>query len=561
MSFWLRMLLCLWMGLFVPLNQAIAETHVTRGEPTLTVGSKRFTESYILGEIIARIATQVGEARVVLRPGLGNTGILIAALKSAEIDLYPEYTGTIVREILHSPTPLSLAEMNQQLAPLGLAASIPLGFNNTYALAMREDLAEQLHIRTISDLKNHPELRLGLTQEFIGRQDGWPGLKARYGLPYPTPRGIDHGLIYGAIDAKQVDVMDAYTTDAMLERYPIRILQDDLAYFPDYKAVLLYRAELPTRLPRTWAALGVLEHALPASEMIKLNSQAEQGRVSVGQVARDYLTSRSITTSSATYSANPRANPSATPGVGYVAAHASPVSPWQHFLQTMFADDFWRLTREHIVLVMSALMISICVGVPLGVLAYRFNVIRQPVLGSISVIHTIPSLALFALFIPLLGRIGFAPAICALVLYGLLPIVRNTYSGLSDISAEIKESAQVLGLGSLYRLLHIELPLASRSILSGIKTSAIINVGTATIAAFIGAGGFGERIAQGLALNDNVMLLAGAIPAAALALLVHALFEYQERWLVPKGLRAEPSRAISAYRGLRGQKFTRTGIK
>jgi len=235
--------------------------------------------------------------------------------------------------------------------------------------------------------------------------------------------------------------------------------------------------------------------------------------------------------------------------------HASPVSPWQHFLQTMFADDFWRLTREHIVLVMSALMISICVGVPLGVLAYRFNVIRQPVLGSISVIHTIPSLALFALFIPLLGRIGFAPAICALVLYGLLPIVRNTYSGLSDISAEIKESAQVLGLGSLYRLLHIELPLASRSILSGIKTSAIINVGTATIAAFIGAGGFGERIAQGLALNDNVMLLAGAIPAAALALIVHALFEYQERWLVPKGLRAEPSRAISADRVLRGQKL------
>ncbi len=553
MSLWLRMLLCLWMGLFVPLHLAIAETLATGGEPTLTVGSKRFTESYILGEIIVRIATQVGEARVVLRPGLGNTGILIAALKSAEIDLYPEYTGTIVREILHSPTPLSLAEMNQQLAPLGLAASVPLGFNNTYALAMREDLAEQLHIRTISDLKNHPELRLGLTQEFIGRQDGWPGLKARYGLPYPTPRGIDHGLIYGAIDAEQVDVMDAYTTDAMLERYPIRILQDDLAYFPDYEAVLLYRAELPTRLPRTWTALGVLAHALPASEMIKLNSQAEQGKISVRQVARDYLSSRSITTSSTTASA--------MPGVGYVATHASPVSPWQHFLQTMFADDFWRLTREHIMLVMSALMISICVGVPLGVLAYRFGVIRQPVLGSISVIHTIPSLALFALFIPLLGRIGFAPAICALVLYGLLPIVRNTYSGLSDISAEIKESAQVLGLGSLYRLLHIELPLASRSILSGIKTSAIINVGTATIAAFIGAGGFGERIAQGLALNDNVMLLAGAIPAAALALIVHATFEYQERWLVPKGLRAEPNRSIGANKSSRGQKFTRTEIE
>jgi osmoprotectant transport system permease protein len=462
-----------------------------------------------------------------LRPGLGNTGILIAALKSGEIDLYPEYTGTIVHEILHSQSPLNAEQINQQLAPLGLAASVALGFNNTYALAMREELAEQLNIESISDLKKHPGLRLGLTQEFIGRQDGWPGLKAAYQLPQLTPRGIDHGLIYGAIAARQVDVMDAYTTDAMLMHHPIRILRDDLQYFPSYEAVLLYRADLPDRLPRTWSALVTLTQTISARAMTMMNSQAEQDKIPVEQVARDFLT-------------RDGARPMQQAGSAPSTDTLTPARQARSFFAILFADDFWRLTREHLVLVLVSLGIAIALGIPLGVLAHRFRRTRHFVLGLISAIHTIPSLALFALFIPILGMIGTIPAICALVLYGLLPIVRNTYSGLSDIAPELNESAVVLGLGHTYRLFHIELPLAARSILSGIKTSAIITVGTATIAAFIGAGGFGERIAQGLALNDHAMLLAGAIPAAGLALLVHGLFEFLEHWLVPAGLKTEP---------------------
>lgn len=489
-------------GLLTSSQLVLADTN-----KTLTIGSKRFTESYILGEILARAATGAHEAQVVLRAGLGNTGILVAALKAGEIDIYPEYTGTIAREILQSPKDLNLHEMNQLLAPLGLSAGVPLGFNNTYALAMRRDLAEQLNIRSISDLTQHPQLRLGLTQEFIGRQDGWAGLKARYELPQQTPRGIDHGLIYGALEAKQVDVIDAYTTDAMLKRYPLRILVDDRHYFPAYDAVLLYRSGLPVRLPQTWLALEKLKDTISASVMIDMNSQAEQEKIAFLQIARGFLAEDKTSQFS------------------------------RNFLNTLFAEDFWRLLGEHTRLVFVSLVFSILVGVPLGVLSAELPVLRQFVLGTVSVIHTIPSLALFALFIPLLGTIGTVPAICALVLYGLLPIVRNTYSGLSDIPADIQECSKMLGLGRIYRLFTIELPLSMRSILSGIKTSAVINVGTATIAAFIGAGGFGERIAQGLALNDNLMLLAGAIPAAALALVVHALFEVSEVWLVPRGLK------------------------
>jgi osmoprotectant transport system permease protein len=144
-------------------------------------------------------------------------------------------------------------------------------------------------------------------------------------------------------------------------------------------------------------------------------------------------------------------------------------------------------------------------------------------------LQTVPSLALLAILIPVLGTIGVVPALIALFLYALLPIVRNTCTGLEQVPTGLRMAALALGLRPIHRLLHIDLPLSLPFILAGIKTAAVMSVGTATIAAFIGAGGYGERIAIGLALNDNDMLLAGAIPAAALALLTQLLFELAER--------------------------------
>jgi osmoprotectant transport system permease protein len=473
----------------------------------LTVGSKRFTESYILGEIIALTARGAGEAQAVHRPGLGNTGIVYAALASGEIDVYAEYTGTIEREILKSPRTLDLEGLKHALQPQGLSVGVPLGFNNTYALAMREDRAQALGVRSISDLAAHPDIVLGLSQEFIGRADGWPGLKKAYALPQATPRGLDHGLAYEAVAAAQVDVIDAYTTDAKIGRFGLRVLKDDRHFFPVYDAVLLYRADLPQRLPRTWAALASLRGTINEHRMMALNAEAELNGKSFNQVAREFLGARKVRAQS------------------------------DGFLGRLFAPDFGRLAFQHVMLVAISLFIATAIGIPLGILAYRVPAARQWVLSTVGVIQTVPSLALFAFFIPLFGMIGTIPALAALFLYALLPIVRNTYSGLADIAPGLRESAIALGLPPGYRLRIIELPLASRAILAGVKTSAVINVGTATIAAFIGAGGFGERIAQGLALNDNAALLAGAVPAAALALLVHGGFECLDRWLMPAGLR------------------------
>ena len=462
---------------------------------TLTIGSKRFTESYVLGEIVSQTAKGTH------RPGLGNTAILLEALKAGAIDVYPEYTGTIAREILKSEDRLDLAGLNQRLKALGLAASVPLGFSNSYALGMRRKDAERLGIRKLSDLPKHAALRFGLSHEFIGRRDGWPGLRSAYGLPH-QPRGLDHGIAYEALAAGEIDVMDLYTTDAKIERYGILALDDDRHFFPAYDAVLLHRAETPQRFPNEFAALKKLENAIDAPAMVRLNARAEIDKVAFADVAREYL--------------------------------GSTIEARRGFWPALFAPDFGRLAAQHLGLVFASLAMAALIGIPLGLLASRVRWIAQPVLLLAGLVQTIPALALLAFLIPVTGSIGVWPALIALFLYALLPITRNTHTGLLEVPRGMVQAATALGLARRTVLAKVELPLALPTIMAGVKTSAVINVGTATIAAFIGAGGFGERIVQGLALNDHAVLLAGALPAAVLALLVHAAFELIERLLVAR---------------------------
>jgi len=485
---------------------------------SLNVGSKRFTESYILGEILKQKAEAAGETTVAHQQGLGNTAIVLNALTSGSIDVYPEYTGTIAKEILKLDAVPSLEELNARLAPMGLAVAVPLGFNNTYAIALRGDDARAKGIARLSDLKAHPELKLGLSQEFIGRADGWPGLKRTYDLPFDTPRGLDHGLAYEAIAGKQVDAIDIYSTDAKIDKYGLTVLDDDRRYFPPYDAVLLYRVDLPQRFPRTWAALKQLEGSIDDASMRKMNAAAELDGKNFASIAASFLAPSAGAVSSAT------------------ATGAKPDAA-SDFWHKLFGPDFGRLTAEHLSLVFLSLAASIAVGIPLGIVAVKRPATEGVILGATGVVQTIPSLALLAFLIPLTGRIGVVPAFIALALYALLPIVRNTHAGLAQIPRGMKEAARSLGMKDGTILQKIELPLAARTILAGIKTSAVINVGTATIAAFIGAGGYGERIVTGLAVNDHAMLLAGAIPAAVLALLIERAFRVGERWVIPEGLR------------------------
>ncbi|WP_174255733.1 ABC transporter permease/substrate-binding protein [Variovorax sp. PBS-H4] len=474
----------------------------------LGIGSKRFTESYILAEVLAQTAAPHLPAPPRLRQGLGNTAIVYEALRSGSIDLYAEYTGTVALEILKNPQPMTREAMNAALAPLGLGIAIPLGFNDGYALAMRAAEAERLGVRTLGDLARHPELRLGLSNEFIGRADGWQGLAARYGFTQ-KPAGLDHGLAYDAIAAKQVDVIDIYTTDAKIEHLGLRVLTDDRAYFPRYDAVVLYRLDVPTRWPAAWAALQKLEGRIDERAMIAMNARAELQGVAFDVIARDYL---------------------AQGGVGGKAG-ASGSEGARGFVAKLFGPDLGRITRQHLLLVAVSVGLAVLIAVPLGIAVFPHLRLRALVLGLTGLLQTVPSLALLAVLISLIGAIGTLPALIALTLYSLLPIMRNTVTGLAEVPTGLRQAGTALGMTGAQSLRLVLLPLALPTLLAGVRTAATIAIGTATIAAFIGAGGFGERIVTGLALNDRELLVAGAVPAAVLALLSEGLFEVIEYWL------------------------------
>lgn len=473
---------------------------------TVRVGSKAFTESVVLAELATQLGRDAG-VNTVHRRQLGGTRILWEALLRGEIDVYPEYTGTVTQEILSGLDLKTQDELVRALAERGVGMTGQLGFNNTYALGMLQSTASRLGVRTISDLRQHPGLRFGFSNEFIDRKDGWPALRQRYRLPQANVSGLDHDLAYRAVASGSVEVTDLYSTDAEIQFYGLRVLEDDQHLFPEYKAIFLYRLDLQQRAPEFLDAVRRLEGVIDEPLMIAMNAKAKLQKIPEQRVASEFLLTA-------------------------LGAHtdAGESSLWLQLL---------RRTREHLVLVGISLAAAIACAVPMGVTAFAWPRLGQAILASVAVIYAIPSLALLVFMIPLVG-IGTWPAIVALFLYSLLPIVRNTHAGLAGIPAGIRESAEVLGLPAWARLLRVELPMASPAILAGIKTSAVINVGTATLGALIGAGGYGQPILTGIRLADNRLILLGAVPAAALALLVQGGFELLERFVVPRGLRLKP---------------------
>lgn len=468
----------------------------------ISVGSKRFTESFVLGEIAKKSLEDAGY-HVEFKQGMGGTIIVWEALKNGDIAMYPDYTGTIQETILKSAIPLTSEQMQNALAEHGIGMTGELGFNNTYAFAMRRAHSDSLNIHKISDLQDHPNLKVGVSHEFLKRKDGWEPLSRRYGLQI-TPRGMEHALAYVALNNGEIDLMDAYSTDAKLAEYDLAVLEDDLHFFPKYNSVFLYRLDTdPAAIDAIHKLAGTIDEGL----MTRLNAEAER--------TRDFASAASLYFSE----------------VEHRTVEVKSES---------FVSKLSRWTGRHLMLVGLSMVIAILVSIPLGIRASRPGILSQIIIGIPGVMQTVPSLALLAILVPV-PMLGTSPttAIVALFLYSLLPIVRNTATGLQNIPAPLRESADALGLESVAQLTKVYLPMASRTILAGIKTSAIINVGTATLAALIGAGGLGEPIISGLALNDAEVILQGAIPAALLAILVQVCFDGLDRLIIPRGLRLE----------------------
>ncbi len=484
-----------------------------QSKPKVRVGSKSFTESVILGDLLAHLARQSG-ADIEHLSELGGTQVLWKALVKGDIDAYVDYTGTI-QELLSKLVDPGVevrteSDMRTAMDKLGITMTDRIGFNNTYALGMREDVAEKLGIANISDLREHPNLKFGISDEFMERNDCWRQLPAKYRLPHKEVRTMDHNLAYRGLEHNSIQVTDLYTTDAEIEFYKLRVLEDDKGFFPTYYSVVLMRKDLAERAPKVAAAYLQLVNAIDSKTMTGMTAKVRLDRQLETNVAAAFL--------------NEKMNLSIPfQGIG-------PMEEWKRF-----ARRFVKTTLEHLFLVAVSLTLAIATAIPLGILSARNEAFGQTILGVVGVIQTLPSMAILVFMIPVFG-LGAYPAIAALFFYSLLPIVRNTYAGLTQIPKATIESADVLGLGTRARLRLVELPLALPSILSGIKTAAVINVGTATIGAFIGAGGYGAPILTGIRLSSIPLILQGAVPAALLALVVQYGFSIVERRFVSLGL-------------------------
>lgn len=495
--FWLCLSLC---------SNAIALADNSR---PIVVGSKAFGESYLLAEIVAQVLEAKGFV-VERRLGLGGTLICYEALKNGEIDLYPEYTGTLSQAVLNLPGNPERDEINEALAADGLELLSEYGFNNTYAVVVPEGLAESLGLERIGDLKGK-NLTLAFSHEFLQRQDGWPGLAKRYEL-MQSVTGIQHGLAYQAISDGAIDVTDAYSTDGELQRYALRVLADDRSYFPEYRAASLVQSSAS---PELRSALLGLHNMLNEDEVRALNAKVVVEGIGFQQVAANYVRINAVSL-----------------GLSLDVDLKGRTKNNESWLQRAWVIELWGHFVRHLQLTATSLLAAIVVGLALSLVVYRRRRMAEAAVYLCGLMQTIPSLALLALMIPLFG-IGFVPAIIALFLYSLLPIVRNAITALANTDPTLVKVSTALGLNSWEQLRYLRLPLASPAIFAGIRTAAVISIGTATLAAFIGAGGLGEPIVVGLSLNDMDMILSGAIPAALLAILVELGFGALERRLSP----------------------------
>ena len=504
-----------------------------RQDRPVVVASKPFGESYLLAEMFSQLLESRG-FKVDRKPGLGATEIAFGALRRNAIDVYPEYTGTGLVAILHDTLPDSVAaDPRAVFAHVARRFSTlyherwlpPLGFQNTYAIAVTHSTASRYHLRTLSDLaRESPHLTAGFTADFIGRSDGLVGLSRVYGLKPRDVKPLAPAVKYQALASGAVDVIDGYSTDGLLARYDLITLIDDRHFFPPYEAAALVSNRLDDQAPGAIAALTLLSGRLDEATMRRLNRRVEVNGEDVSKVARDELVALGLV------------GPAGETNAVNAASAAQRGSSAQQ-------SGFWRylwdrrqtigaLTVRHLELVAIALLAAVIVAVPLGLALERARRIAEPTIGALGVLQTIPSIALLAFMIPLLG-VGVAPALVALWLYALYPIARGTYTGVRDADPDAVAAAEALGTTPAQRLMWVRLPLAAPVIMAGIRTAAVITVGAATLAAFIGAGGLGEPIVAGLALADTRMILSGALPAAALALAVDGVLAIVELATAP----------------------------
>jgi osmoprotectant transport system permease protein len=473
----------------------------------IRIGSKIFTEGYVLAEILAQHLEAQGLA-VKRLGGLGATGITEQAMKSGEMDLVVDYTGSISQAFLGHSKKLAFQDLQQKLKPFGFIMGRPLGFNNTYGIAVRKEWIDEYKIHKLSQLtewlkdKSDKKIKAAFTPEFTNRPENWPQLKNFYALENIQVLQMDHQLAYESLAHLKVDLMEAYTTDAKLKHYKLKVLDDDQKFFPRFDAVILANAKWVKKNAETWAHLQKLEGLFSDEVMTELNGQADLEKKSIASIARNFLSEK--------FKKNLPEAPSR-------------ISSIQRFLNELI-PAFVR----HLILVIVPCFLASLVAIPLAYFSLKFLRFAHVFASLATLAQTIPGLALLALLIPFLG-IGLLPALTTLFLFALLPLYLSTLNGFRSLPQTLHLTCQTLDIKGWFKFRIVEWPMVKPSFLSGLETALISTVASATLAALIGAGGLGQKIIAGLALNDHQTILEGAVPASLLALLIQFFFSWMRK--------------------------------
>lgn len=490
----------------------------------ITIGSKNFTEQYVLAEIIAQTLEARLDIEVERKLNLGGSSFCYEALKSGGIDIYPEYTGTGLMNLLDQPIETNPKKAYQIVKALfdaqdGLIFGEPFGFNNSWAFAVSKDNPLFSDVHMISDLaKVADQLRIGVVHEFLDRQDGYPDFLKHYqfeGL-FTSAQAFTPGLLFPAIANDSVNVIVVNATDGLIGAQNLKLLTDDKQFFPPYEAAPFYRAEL-NLIPNLPEVMASFRDIISSDEMIELNYKVDALGLTASEAAREFLISKGIITTD-------------EPVLVQAQTVVKP-SLIEYFWHEK--DQLLHYVLEHLFLVLVSLGFAVLLSVPVGIVLTRYTELSGPVFAVTNILQTIPSMALLGALIPLFG-VGLTPALIALFLYALLPIIRNTYTGIKEIDPLLIEATRGLGLTNHQILFKVELPLSLPMVMAGIRTSSVLVVGTATLAAFIGAGGLGDPIFRGISSVDNNKILFGAIPAALLAVMLDRLFNRLEQALTVK---------------------------
>ena len=501
----------------------------------IVVGSKNFEESRLLAEMFAQLLESRTHLQVERRLGLAGTQVCFEALKKGAIDVYPEYTGTglvsILGEKAQGGPDQTLNRVRAEfLRRWNVWWLAPLGFENSWEIAVPRELAEREHLDTITDLARvSKRLHVGFGHEFVGRDDGLLGLQKVYGLEFAKIDHLQQAIQYQAARQRSIDALDVYSTDGRLILYNLKVLRDDRRFFPPYEAAALVRGETLKRHPEVGAILGLLAGSLSEDAMRAYNLRLQEKHESEVTVARDALRAIGLVVPESR-PPRPQVAQARLPRLRLEPA-PGPRPPGPPAPRALGGGPVPRRADRH-------------PPRPLAGAPPALGRNGDPPAGA-PADHTLPRPPRLHEQSRLLQGWGPSPPSWPLWIYSLFPIVRNTYSGVRDADPKAVEAATALGMTPGQILRQIRLPLAAPVVMAGLRTAAVITVGTATLAApFIGAGGLGEPIVTGLQLADRAMILSGAIPAALLALAVDAALGVVEKSLRPAGLERAPVRLL-----------------